>query len=139
MVARSGLRWRFTLASMALVSGISALSAIAVWMGQEYVEDSLLEQLMQREVEEYAYQYRKDSSEMPPRSMVLIGFIVPRTTTGCPLLIPPSVPPALFESRTNPSVCSSRFDPSNRIGSCTWLPGLRAHSLPSPISTALNA
>ena len=52
-----------------------------------------------------------------PRSSVEIGFIVPRTTTGWPLVMPPSSPPALFVGLTNPSVGPSFADSSYPMGS----------------------
>lgn len=76
MQARSGLRQRFTLASMALVLVISSLSALAVYLSQEYMEDHLLEQLMQREVDEYAREYRGDPAQVPPRSSDLRSYVV---------------------------------------------------------------
>ena len=74
-----------------------------------------------------------------PRSSVLMGFMAARTTTGCPLVMPPSVPPALLVSRTKPSAGVSRRAGSKRMGSCTALPGRDAHAKPSPISTPLIA
>jgi len=82
MHARSSLRLRFTLASTALVFAISALSAVAVYITQEHLEDALLEQLMQREVDEFAYEYRKDPREIPPRSTELRSYIVEPGETG---------------------------------------------------------
>ena len=80
-----GLRRRFTLASTALVFAISALSAIAVYAIQEYVEDNLLRELMQREVDEYARLYREDQSQNPPRTTELHSYIVgPSETNGLP-------------------------------------------------------
>jgi signal transduction histidine kinase len=76
MPASSGLRRRFTLASMALVLVISSLSALAVYLAQEYMEDHLLEQLMQREVDEYARLYRGDPAQVPPRSTGLHSYVV---------------------------------------------------------------
>ena len=56
-----------------------------------------------------------------------------RTTTGWPLVTPPSRPPALFERRWNP------LSLSNRISSWTCEPGRRAASKPMPISAPLIA
>ena len=74
-----------------------------------------------------------------PRRSVEMGFIVPRTTTGMPLVMPPSSPPALFVGRTKPRCGSCARDASCEIGSCTWLPKRHAQSVPMPTSTALNA
>ena len=41
-----------------------------------------------------------------------MGFIVPVTTTGMPLVMPPSVPPALLVGRSNPSVWVSVLEAS---------------------------
>lgn len=76
MGARLGLRQRFTLASMALVLLISSLGALAVYLAQEYLEDRLLEELMQREVDEYARLYRGDPAQLPPRSSDLRSYVV---------------------------------------------------------------
>jgi signal transduction histidine kinase len=88
MRTRPSLRLRFTLASTALVFAISALSAVAVHTIREYLEDTLLEQLMQREVDEYAYQYRRNPNELPPRSTELRSYIVgPGDTDGLPVAL----------------------------------------------------
>lgn len=42
------------------------------------------------------------STEGRPLRMVLIGFMAPRTTSGMPLVIPPSSPPALLDERVKP-------------------------------------
>lgn len=76
MRPRPSLRLRFTLACMGLVLVICSLSALAVYVSQEYVEDQLLLELMQREVEEYAYEYRKNPNEIPPRSSELRSYVV---------------------------------------------------------------
>lgn len=75
MRARSSLRLRFTLAGMALVLVISSLSAVAVYLSQEVVEDRLLLELMQREVEEFARLYRIDPNQVPPRSRDLRSYV----------------------------------------------------------------
>ncbi|MGH8443334.1 MAG: sensor histidine kinase [Nevskiaceae bacterium] len=96
MRGRSSLRWRFTVASTALVFGISALSAIAVYAAQEYVEDGLLEELMQREVAEYARVYREDQTQNPPRSTELRSYIVgPEEASGLPSELR-DVPPGIW-------------------------------------------
>jgi signal transduction histidine kinase len=96
MPSKPSLRWRFTLACMALVFGISALSAFGVWLGQEYVEDSLLEQLMQREVDEYARRYQSDQTQNPPRSTELSSYIVgPDEAQGLPEELR-DVPPGIW-------------------------------------------
>lgn len=82
---RLSLRLRFTLASMALVSGITALCSLAVYTGQEVLEDQLLLDLMQREVDEYARAYRLDPNQSPPRSTQLRSYIVnPGESNGLP-------------------------------------------------------
>ena len=68
-----------------------------------------------------------------------MGFMVPRTTMGMPLVMPPSSPPALLVGRTKPSEASPRLLASYSMGSWTSEPTRLAQSLPSPISTALNA
>jgi signal transduction histidine kinase len=73
---RPSLRLRFTLACMGLVLAISSLSALGVWSSQEYVEDKLLLEVMQREVDEYARLYREDRSQLPPRSSELRSYVV---------------------------------------------------------------
>jgi len=92
---RLSLRARFTLASMALVSGITALSAFAVYGSQEILEDQLLLDLMQREVDEYARAYRLDPSQSPPRSTQLRSYIVdPAEANGLPAALQ-EVPPGI--------------------------------------------
>lgn len=76
MQARSGLRLRFTLAGMALVLTMTALSAGAVYLSQEHLEDRLLLELMQREVDEFARLYRIDPGQVPPRSSGLRSYVV---------------------------------------------------------------
>src|SRR5207244_296996 len=53
---------------------------------------------------------------------VEIGFIATRATSGSPVVMPPSVPPARLEARLKPG----------RISSCTSEPLRRAASKPSP-------
>ena len=90
------LRLRFTLACMGLVLGISSLSATGIWLSQEYVEDSLLLELMQREVDEYARVYREDPSHLPPRSSELRSYIVgPAETNGLPVELR-ELPPGIW-------------------------------------------
>src|SRR5205814_4906699 len=60
---------------------------------------------------------------------VEIGFIATRSTSGSPVVIPPSVPPARFVARARPG----------RISSCTSEPLRRAASKPSPSSTPFTA
>jgi len=60
---------------------------------------------------------------------VEIGFIATRTTSGSPVVMPPSVPPARFVARSKPG----------RISSCTSDPLRRAASNPSPSSTPFTA
>jgi signal transduction histidine kinase len=92
---RLSLQLRFTLASMALVSGITALCAIAVYTGQEVLEDELLLELMQREVAEYARAYHLDPSNPPPRSTQLHSYIIdPADTNGLPPELE-AVPPGI--------------------------------------------
>ena len=82
---RFSLRLRFTLACTLLVSGITALCAIAIYVGQERLEDELLLEVMQREVDEYARVYRLDPSQSPPRSSQLRSYIVDADdTSGLP-------------------------------------------------------
>lgn len=76
MRLKPSLRLRFTLACTGLVFVISALSALGVYVSQEYVEDKLLLELMQREVDEYARLYREDRSQLPPRSSELRSYVV---------------------------------------------------------------
>ncbi len=73
---RPSLQLRFTLACTGLVLVISSLSAVGLWVTQEYVEDNLLLELMQREVDEYARLYREDQSQLPPRSSELRSYVV---------------------------------------------------------------
>src|ERR1700683_5045162 len=61
------------------------------------------------------------------------GFIEPRTTSGSPVVIPPSSPPQRFVSRWSPR------SSSQKISSWAWDPGSPATSIPSPIATALIA
>lgn len=82
------LRLRFTLVAMGVVLASSGLSALAVYAIQEHMEDELLAQLMQREVEDYARDYRDDPGEVPPRSSELRSYIVNPGDTG-------ALPPAL--------------------------------------------
>jgi signal transduction histidine kinase len=92
---RLSLRLRFTLASMALVLGITSVFAIAVYTAQEVLEDQLLLDLMQREVDEYARDYRLDPSQSPPRSTQLRSYIVsPGDPNGLPLGLR-GVPPGI--------------------------------------------
>jgi signal transduction histidine kinase len=92
---RLSLRLRFTLASMALVCGITAVCAAAVYSGQEVLEDQLLLELMQREVDEYARAYRLDPSQSPPRSTQLRSYIVgPDDQNGLPQELR-AVPPGI--------------------------------------------
>jgi len=91
-----GLRLRFTLACMGLVLVVSSLSAVGLWFSQEYVEDKLLLELMQREVDEYARLYREDQSELPPRSSELRSYIVgPGEADGLPPELR-DVPPGIW-------------------------------------------
>src|SRR6266513_1645541 len=53
---------------------------------------------------------------------VEIGFIATRSTSGSPVVMPPSVPPARFVARASPG----------RISSCTSEPLRRAASKPRP-------
>jgi len=76
MRANASLRLRFTLAGMALVLVISALSALLVYLSQEHLEDRLLLELMQREVDEFARLYRIDPAQVPPRSSDLTSYVV---------------------------------------------------------------
>ena len=66
------------------------------------------------------------------RGTVEIGFMAARTLSGCPLVMPPSRPPARLVDRTTPSG-------PGYISSCAALPRRRAVSKPSPISTPLIA
>src|SRR5947209_4487189 len=61
------------------------------------------------------------------------GFIAARTTSGWPLVTPPSRPPALLVERLKP------WPASNTISSCTPEPGVRAVSKPMPNSQPLMA
>lgn len=88
MDARPGLRQRFTLAAMGLALLSSALSALATYTLQEYMEDELLLELMQREVDGYARDYRADPRQLPPRSSELHGYVVDPGDTA-------ALPPAL--------------------------------------------
>src|SRR5204863_286564 len=60
---------------------------------------------------------------------VEIGFIATRSTSGSPVVMPPSVPPARFVARARPG----------RISSCTSETLRRAASKPSPSSTPFTA
>ena len=62
-----------------------------------------------------------------------IGFIAARTRIGCPLDMPPSMPPARFVIRV------MRPSSPTMISSCACEPGRRASRKPSPISTPLMA
>ena len=96
MRVEPSLRLRFTLASMALVFAISSLSSLVLWFSQEYVEDSLLLELMQREVDEYARLYREDRNHLPPRSSELRSYVVdPADTASLPPALR-SVPPGIW-------------------------------------------
>ncbi len=66
------------------------------------------------------------------RGTVEIGFIAARTRTACPLVMPPSRPPARLVERITPSG-------PGYISSWATLPRRRAVSKPSPISTPLIA
>ncbi len=66
------------------------------------------------------------------RGTVEMGFIAARTRSGCPLVMPPSRPPARLVERSTPSG-------PGYISSCATLPRRRAVSKPSPISTPLMA
>src|SRR3989442_6899531 len=61
------------------------------------------------------------------------GFIAPRTTTGAPVVTPPSVPPARLVSRKKPR------PRVQKISSWAREPGVRAISNPGPTSTPLTA
>lgn len=96
MRARSSLRLRFTLAGMALVFVISTLSAIAVYLSQETIEDRLLLQLMQREVDEFARLYRIDPNQVPPRSSDLRSYVIDSAdATALPAALQ-GVPPGIW-------------------------------------------
>src|SRR5204863_858683 len=60
---------------------------------------------------------------------VEIGFIATRSTSGSPVVMPPSVPPARLVARASPG----------RISSCTSEPLRRAASKPSPSPTPFTA
>src|SRR5262245_31686452 len=66
---------------------------------------------------------------------VAIGFMKPVTRTSCPLVTPPSRPPALFDGRIGESASAC----GGRISSCTRDPGRNDTSGPRPIPTALMA
>ena len=62
----------------------------------------------------------------------LVGLTENRTTIGCPVLIPPRMPPAWFDSYSGPSApmtISSAFASPVRV----------AAAMPSPISTPFTA
>jgi len=64
--------------------------------------------------------------------MLEVGLTAKRTTTSCPVLIPPKIPPAWLEEYSGPSgpmVISSAFSSPVSI----------AADMPSPISTPLTA
>jgi hypothetical protein len=61
--------------------------------------------------------------------MVEIGLIAAWTTSGSPLVIPPSRPPARLVSRYQP------ISSDQKISSCASEPGLPATSHPSPSET----
>ena len=62
----------------------------------------------------------------------LVGFTANRTITGCPVVIPPNIPPAvLLRKLGSPSII--------RISSDALSPGMAAISNPAPISTAFTA
>jgi len=93
---RPSLRLRFTLACTGLVLAISSLSAVGLWVSQEYVEDHLLLELMQREVDEYARLYREDRSQLPPRSSELRSYVVdPADVNGLPAELR-DIPPGIW-------------------------------------------
>ena len=64
-----------------------------------------------------------------------VGLNATRTNTGCPVEIPPAIPPALFARN------SGWFDPSvaGRIRSAFSSPRKRAAPKPAPISTPFTA
>ncbi len=96
MRLRPSLRLRFTLASTGLVFVISSLGALGVFASQEYVEDKLLLELMQREVDEYARLYREDRSQLPPRSSELRSYVVdPADTDTLPVELR-DIPPGIW-------------------------------------------
>lgn len=96
MRTRPSLRLRFTLAGMALVFVMSALSAVAVYLSQEYLEDRLLLELMQREVDEFARLYRADPNQVPPRSSDLRSYVVdPSDLAALPIALR-DVPPGIW-------------------------------------------
>ena len=68
------------------------------------------------------------------RMSVGMGFIATVATSGSPVVMPPSRPPALFDARVKQS--RSR---SSTMGSCTSLPKRRATSNPIPNSTPFIA
>ncbi len=68
------------------------------------------------------------------RMSVGMGFIATVATSGSPVVMPPSRPPALFDVRVKQS--RSR---SSTMGSCTSLPKRRATSNPIPNSTPFIA
>ncbi len=67
-------------------------------------------------------------------AIVEIGFIAAATTTGSPLVMPPSKPPKRLLERTN-----SPSGSESRISSCTSLERRLATPKPSPISTPFMA
>ena len=62
----------------------------------------------------------------------LVGLKPTRSTTGCPVEMPPAMPPALFARNSGALL-------PGRIGSAFCSPEKRAAAKPAPISTALTA
>jgi len=61
-----------------------------------------------------------------------VGLTAKRTTTSCPVLIPPRMPPAWFDEYSGPSS-------PMKISSALSRPVSAAAAMPSPISTPLTA
>lgn len=89
------MRQRFTIASMLLVAGVTTLASTAVYISQEHAEDQLLLEMMEREVAEYARNYRNNPEHTPPQSTQLRSYIVdPASPEGLPpelRLLPPGI------------------------------------------------
>lgn len=76
MPSNQNLRRRFTLASLLLVTAIIGLFSVAMSISHEWAEDEILYTMMEREIADFASEYRKDHSHALPTSSQMHSYIV---------------------------------------------------------------